>query len=170
MKGNKWNSSIIYSRCIIGNYEPNLTGIIKKEVIAGKVFVDIGANAGYFSLLASKYGKDSVKHFAVEPIPENITLLTAHLKINNVKNVEISQLAISDKVGEIEFYNSNNLAANTYKKESSMFRNNDVIVVKTVDLNTFAIQNNLGSNCFIKIDVEGAELDVLKGGLDYLKT
>lgn len=168
MKSAKWNSLIPDSRYILGTYEPNLALVIKNEVEQGKRLIDIGANAGYFSLLASKYGNKQLTHIAVEPMPENIHFLKQHIKINLADNIEIYQLAISDKIGEIEFSNSGNLAANTYKKESSMFKD-DTIVVKTIDLNTFALKNKLDSNCFIKIDVEGAELDVLKGGLEFLK-
>jgi FkbM family methyltransferase len=169
MKSVKWHSSIPDSRYIIGNYESNLANTRQSEVIQGKRFIDIGANAGYFSLLASRYGEPFKIHIAIEPMPGNIDLLKNHLEINDINNVIIEQIAISDKEGVIEFSNSDNLAANTYKKESTMF-NNKTITVKTIDLNTFAIQNKLDDNCFIKIDVEGAELDVLKGGLTYLKT
>ena len=167
LKGIKWNSSIPDSRYILGIYEPKLAEIVEAEMKSGKRFIDIGANAGYFSLLANKLGKTDQKHVAVEPFPENIELMNNHFKSNNVSNVEVMPLAVADKNGEIQFSDSGNLAANTYKTESSTFKEKS-ITVKAVDLNSLSDQLKLDADCFLKIDVEGAELDVLMGGKEYL--
>ena len=169
MKDVKWSVAIPDSRYLLGVYEEDLGLRIKQAVLDGKRFVDIGANAGYFSLLASNFGNDSLRHIAVEPFPENVVLLKKHLAENNVENVEIEELAISDRTGELEFSNSGNLAANTYKSESSIF-SDQRIKVKTASLDNFAEQKGLDGNCFLKIDVEGAEFDVLVGGKKYLTT
>lgn len=169
LKGVKWSVAVPDNRYILGVYEEDLGLRIKKAVSEGKRFVDIGANAGYFSLLASNFGSDSVRHLAVEPFPENVALLKKHLTVNNMQNVEVKELAVSDRTGELEFSNSGNLAANTYKSESSIFTD-QLIKVKTTSLDALADHKGLDGNCFLKIDVEGAEFDVLRGGKKYLTT
>ncbi len=167
IKGFKWSVSVPDSRYLLGNYESALADIVIDEISAGKRFVDIGANAGYFSLIAGKTSGAETKHLAVEPFPENIKLLRGHLENNDIKNVEFAQLAVADVTGTIEFSDSGNLAANTYKSESSVFRDNKIKVEATT-LNDLAKKYHLNANCFIKIDVEGAEYDVLVGGQDFL--
>ncbi len=166
LKGKLWKIAIPDSRYIIGNYEPELAKIIFNEIQLGKQFVDIGANAGYFSLLASE--NSTKKVISIEPIPQNIQFLKEHIEINRIENIEILPIAISDKIGEIEFSNSDNLSANTYKKESVMFKG-EGIKVQTITLQELAKRNSLDANCFIKIDVEGAEFDVLEGGKEFLE-
>ncbi|MGV6861812.1 MAG: FkbM family methyltransferase [Putridiphycobacter sp.] len=168
LKDALWNVSIPDSRYIIGNYEPNLADVIKGEMEKGKQLIDIGANAGYFSILASNYGDKSIEHFAFEPMPENLNLLKQHIKANHINNIKVYGFALSDKNGEIEFSNSKNLAANTYKQESSMFRG-EKIKVKTIQLDSFEDKDLVAKNCFLKIDVEGAELDVLNGAKKFLE-
>ena len=168
LQGYKWKIEIPDSRYLLGTYEVALSKYVKKAVSEGNRLIDIGANAGYFSLIAGKYGRADLKHVAVEPVPENIRLLKSHLSENDIQNVIIEPMAISDKEGEIEFSNSSNLAANTYKTESSIF-SEETIKVKTSSLDAFASKYQLDSNCLIKIDVEGAELDVLKGGASFLR-
>ena len=163
----KWNVSVTDSRYLLGTYEPELAKIVEREVKEGKRFVDIGANAGYFTLLAARNNPE-IAHLAIEPFPENVALLKEHLFINDFANTKVLQVAVSDEVGEVEFSDSGNLAANTYKTESTIFRGNK-IKVKTTTLTELAKSNDLDAECFIKIDVEGAELDVLQGGIDYLQ-
>ncbi|MCB9225115.1 MAG: FkbM family methyltransferase [Crocinitomicaceae bacterium] len=167
LKGQKWSVSIPDSRYIAGEYEEALSELVVDQVSKSKRFIDIGANAGYFSLVAAKYGQKDVEHLAIEPFPENVDLLNKHLSVNNIKDVNVKEMAISDQNGEIEFSDSGNLAANTYKTESSVF-SNKVIKVKTMTLDQLAEENQLNESCFLKIDVEGAEYDVLKGGKIYL--
>lgn len=169
LKGYRWSVAIPDSRYLLGSYEEDLSRRIQKQVKEGKRLVDIGANAGYFSLIAARNGKAEINHIAVEPFPANVQLLQSHLKENNISNVLIEEIAIADKSGEIEFSNTPNLAANTYKSESSIFSKN-VIKVRAEDLDSFSERHHLDSNCLIKIDVEGAEFDVLKGGKNFLQT
>ncbi|UKN01235.1 FkbM family methyltransferase [Paracrocinitomix mangrovi] len=168
MKGVKWSTMVPDSRYLLGIYESDLTEKIISAVTDGKRLVDIGANAGYFSLVASKYGHKELSHIAAEPFPANVQLIQEHLKINNISNVVIEASAIADKNGEVEFSNTDNLAANTYKSESSIHKEN-LIKLNAIDLNTLSEKYDLKDNCFMKIDVEGAEFDVLQGGKAYLE-
>ena len=169
LKGTKWHVSIPDNRYILGNYEPEMSRLIESAITStNRKLVDIGANAGYFSLLAGKLGDLHANHIAIEPNPKNIQLLKSHFEINNIDNVKIEALAVSNISGTIQFSDTDNLAANTYKSESSIYKEK-TISVKSNTLDYLAEKYSLNEQCIIKIDVEGAELDVLKGGLVYIK-
>ena len=168
LKGYVWHVSIPDNRYLLGNYEPAMANIIEKAVRKNFRFVDIGANAGYFSLLAHKGCMPDKKPISIEPNPENIHLLKAHFRLNNIEAFDLEEMAISNQSGVIQFSNSDNLAANTYKQESSVYKNS-TIEVKTNTLDYIAEKYNLDKFSLVKIDVEGAELDVLQGGYAFIK-
>ena len=168
LKGYLWKTSVPDNRYILGDYESAMTKIIQNTLKNGVRFVDIGANAGYFSLLGHQLCEENRKPISVEPNPENIQLLKAHFHLNKILKYNIEAVAISNQNGTIQFSDSGNLAANTYKQESSIYCKN-TIEVKTITLNALMAKYQLDSNTLIKIDVEGAELDVLMGGEDFIK-
>lgn len=117
------------------------------------VFVDVGSNVGIFSLIGSQVFKN-VHSF--EPMKQNFLNLQNNIKINNIKNIKAYNCALGSKFeyGQIVLnkYNSggSKVKKNTKKDENSIkIFNLDKLQIKNVSL--------------IKIDVEGSELDVLKG-------
>lgn len=163
-----WSNRVSDLRYVAGDYEPELSSWLVDRIKQGKSFVDIGANAGYFSLVAEKYLTNTEqKIVAVEPFPDNVRLIEGHISKNKTKHVHIVQAAVSDKNGEVSFSDSGNPSANTYVSESSLHKNFPKIKVKAVSLDSLAEELGL-KNFVLKIDVEGAELDVLKGAKDVL--
>jgi len=120
------------------------------------VMVDLGANIG----LVTQYFKDKVKIiYAVEPAKEHFTALKQNKEYNHWDNVEIFNLAISDKDGEANLYhNINNHTSH------SLIQNNQQgqEVVKTMRLDTFFEENNIEKVDFLKFDVEGAENIIIR--------
>lgn len=167
LKGYLWNKRISDPRYIIGIYETNQARLIIDHLGSSKRFVDIGANAGYYTLLASKYSP--ARHLALEPLPSNFARLKEHCRLNEVKHVDFLEAAVSASNGTVEFSDSGNDAANTYKTESTIY-NDATITVKTLTLDQLASDYKLDGNVVLKIDVEGAEADVLEGGMNYLKS
>ena len=74
-------------------YEPLISIIFMKILNNEDIFIDIGSNIGYYSLLCSKICK---KVHSFEPLTENFDILKKNIKINNIKNIIPSKLAISD--------------------------------------------------------------------------
>ena len=146
---------------ILGFYEEKLVKILQEHIKAGSVFYDLGAHWGYFSILASAIVKDNGKVYSFEPIPYNFARLQKNIGINCTVNIEAFNLAISDKEGVSLFSNTEDSFANTYVDSESR---NDGIQVTTIDLNSFISKNEARPPDFMKIDVEGAEMDVLNGG------
>lgn len=133
----KWSHKIKKdTRYLSGTYEEDIAKIICEKSMLGYTFIDVGANAGYYSMLANKYKKNESDQriYAIEPMPENIKIIKRHFEINKISGVELFELALSDKIGEIEFSNTPNLAANTYKSESNYFNEFPRIKVQTSTL------------------------------------
>jgi len=164
-----WTHKVSDLRYLLGEYEPALSAWLKQKMEEGKSFIDIGANAGYFSLLAAKYKiEKSQQIFAVEPMQANIDLIKKHVNWNNYSEINIIPVAIADTERMVEFSASENLAANTYSETSTLHKNSPKISIEAKSLDN--IINGLKiENFVIKIDVEGAELDVLKGGKKTLE-
>lgn len=163
-----WTHEVSDMRYLLGEYEPELAAWLKEKMQKGYSFIDIGANAGYFSLLATKFLiNDSQRILAFEPMPENIRQLTNHRDKNSASKIEIYPLAVADTDRVVEFSDSTNHAANTYNEASVLHRNSPKIPIQAKSLDS--ICNDSGLTSFVvKIDVEGAELDVLKGGVETL--
>src|SRR4051794_35570836 len=83
LKGKKW---IVHSQrhsCWLGTYERNVQDLFAQEVRPGSVFYDVGANVGFYSVLASML-VNSGHVFAFEPLPENVQYLRRHLLLNKM--------------------------------------------------------------------------------------
>ncbi|MEQ9405256.1 MAG: FkbM family methyltransferase [Cyclobacteriaceae bacterium] len=148
---------------LLGIYEQELYRSIKIYLKKGDVFYDLGAHWGYFSIMSSRIVGNRGMVYAFEPMPSNHDRLERNLNINNIENVQVMALAVSDKEGFVEFSNSDDSYANTYKGDKS-----SSIKVKTQSLDNL-INEEIRPPNFIKIDVEGAELDVLKGAQNLIK-
>lgn len=168
--GLTWTHKVSDMRYLLGEYEPELATWLKSKMEQGYSFIDIGANAGYFSLLAAKYSASKEQRIiAVEPIKENLELIRNHIALNNLSRIEVLSIAVADTDRVVEFSSSPNLAANTYNETSSLHKTSPKISIEAKCLDS--ICDNLQLKKFVvKIDVEGVELDVLKGAKNTLLT
>ena len=100
------NGSDIVGRDItfFGTWEPNLTASLSWRLSPGDTFVDVGANVGHFTLLASRLVGPTDRAVAVEPSPANLTLLTRNAASNRARNVQIVAAAASETAGALDFY------------------------------------------------------------------
>jgi len=148
-----------------GYREPCFMWIIKREA-KGNLGLDIGANLGYVTLHLAQNMK---KVIAIEPDKRPLKLLKKNIKINNFSNkVEIMNCALSDKGGKEIIYlskkrpNLNTFCDSGFLKKSKDFKEKKNISVMTLD------DMNLSPN-FIKMDIEGYEVNVIEGGINTLK-
>jgi len=160
LTGYKWKRSHKYlSSYWVGTFELPVQNCLVRELKQGDVFYDIGANAGFFSLLGSKCVGDRGQVFAFEPLRENIETLKSQLELNQVVNCTIIEAAVSDQVGEIQFCEESETTGGHIKSRES--NEGRVNVVKTTTLDEFAKINRPPD--FIKMDIEGAEVFALQG-------
>lgn len=163
LKGEKWIISSGYSQYWMGTYESDIAEIFVKFAKKSNIVYDIGAHIGYYTLLASNFIDHSGKIFAFEPLPGNIQILKKHVEINNRSNVVIIEKAVSLKTGEAAFTNCENNVANTICENSPMFKFGKSIEVKTTALDDLLLTGFLSPPQLIKMDIEGAEFDALRG-------
>jgi FkbM family methyltransferase len=147
-----------------GLFEPNLTYFISSVLKPGDVFIDVGANIGYFTMLAAKCVGASGKVYAIEASPSTYDLLIANLRLNEVKNVEAINMAVTDKECHVRIQSNDtrNIGANSVHIVASAAA--DSVVGRPLQE---IVAPNLGRARFIKIDVEGAENLILPSILDY---
>lgn len=143
--------------------ESEQTAKMLNEVSAGDVFFDVGANAGYYSILASRLVGDSGRVLAFEPLIRNLSYLYRHKSLNNAENVTVFAFACSDENSIVSFSTGDNIAMGHIDKEAA-----GEMPVPSITLDEVSKRTGLMPN-IIKIDVEGAELDVLMGAENILK-
>lgn len=132
-----------------------------------RLFIDIGANIGFYSLLAVKcYGYQSAHTF--EPNPNTFDRLSKNIKLNKLEDtIHIHQTALSNQVGTTHFsaHPTHTGASSLAKKATS-----NTLTVPTITFDQFILTQKICPSdiSFIKIDVEGFELGVLEGMKDTL--
>lgn len=147
---------------LLGTAESHLQRAIKKYVSAGDMVFDIGANIGYVSLSLAKRVGPNGRVIAFEPIPRNVEMLRKSIEVNGLTNIQLLDLAASDRDGETVIRMAENPATASMIWHQG---NPDVtnIVVKTVAIDDLVDAGEFGRPIFVKIDVEGAEGLVLAG-------
>lgn len=129
--------------------------------------LDIGAQSGCFSL-AAKYYPNTIWH-SFEPDPSNYSLLLDNLKLNNIHNVNTYETALSDKVGKAtlkicDFHKGLNTLGENLIRFSPENSINCIVETNTIDNLFLSKKIDL-----IKIDTEGSEYDIIKGGIQTIK-
>lgn len=155
-------------------YEPATTREIIDTLGGGGIFVDVGANTGYFTVLAALRISTGGRVYAFEPNPQIQEALKHHLRINAVgEQVVLIDVALSDKAGEgVDFFISDTLAnsglcsltPSEFALSHNMLSFENKIQVRTETFDNWAEANLLNTTIdLVKIDVEGAEEKVLCG-------
>jgi FkbM family methyltransferase len=155
LRGKKWILGSQRHAFWLGGYEPQMQALMARELKKGCTFYDIGANVGFYTLLGSFcVAPGSV--FAFEPLPANVEFLKRHLAINQVQNVRVFQLAISDEIGTAKFRVEPTGAMGQLDSFGSVNVN-----MSTIDT-LLASREILPPDC-IKMDIEGTECKALTG-------
>ncbi len=147
-----------------GLYEPDETKLIQSYLKKSTVFVDIGANMGYYSCLGRFAG---LKVIAIEPLLFNLEYLYANLETNGYYDVEVFPLGLAANTGLAILFGPGT-AASLIQDWSGKSTKKRIVPLSTLDViigDRFADEKLL-----IKIDVEGAEFEVVKGTNNILTT
>ena len=152
-----------------GDYDERYEAqMIRRLLDKGEIFWDIGANIGYFSLLAAAALQHTGRVIAFEPGQVAYARLMDNIGLNLFGNIATFNLAVTDREGEAALH----LAAGTADGCASLYGAGGEVtareICRTVSLDGFAPSHALPGPDFIKIDVEGAELFVLRGAREML--
>ena len=155
-----WRSNTILTK------EPETIEWINKFK-KNEILYDIGANVGIYSLFASK---KKIKTFAFEPAFHNFKKLKKNIKLNKLNNCKAYSIALSNKNYIKKFYfNSNQSGTSEKVSEDNILKKRFVQKIKFSKLDTLIFQKKFIKPNHIKIDVDGNELNILKGAKKILK-
>lgn len=149
-------------------YEWNVKRFVLDHYKNYDVFIDIGANIGTYAIMAAKLGMRAV---AIEAIPDNLAVMHTNVLLNKLNDkIKIFDVGLADHEYETEFvYNTVNTGASHIARDGD--NNNRVRVqMKTFDSLLDQISVTHSDKVFIKIDVEGMEIEVIKGAAKFLSS
>jgi FkbM family methyltransferase len=163
----KVNARDIVGRYIsyFGVWEPNLTLWLERTLRPGDVFVDVGANIGYFSLLASKLVGPAGMVVAVEAVPETAEELRTNVRLNRASNIRVVEAAAWHESDTLQLHVGDEMsgtatADHTWARRWNLAR---TIKAEAAPLDALLSRDEVARARVIKIDVEGAELSVIRG-------
>jgi len=162
-------------------HEQHTTWMIERELLRGdQVYLDLGANIGYFSLLASRIVGPKGKVFSFEPEPRNFSCLVKNKELNGYTQMNPFQKAASDKDGKTTLYICpydtghhtirQSEGITSYETNAKFDKDRITAVdVPTISIDAFLKEQNIAEVDLIKIDVEGAEFLAINGMKETLK-
>ena len=136
---------------LIEEYSKPEFNINKNDIV-----IDVGAHIGLFTLYASQFCTEG-KIYSFEPMKENYELLSENIKLNNLKQVETFNLAVSNSNQKIKLYINDDESGHSMFSEST-----HTITVNSISLKKFFDQNNIQHCNFLKLDCEGSEYEIIK--------
>ena len=162
-RGKKWIVGSSTHGCWLGSYEASKQQIFSDLVSPSSVVYDIGANVGFYTVLASVRGSGTGRVYAFEPLPRNIEYLTRHVKLNNLNNVVVFECALSDCTGVAKFEVAVNPSMGKLAEGSS-----DGVDVDIRTLDNIVSEHQLMPPNLMKVDIEGAEAAFLRGAVETI--
>jgi FkbM family methyltransferase len=148
---------------ILQEYEPTTQKTFLASVRKGDVVIDVGAHIGYYSLLAARVVGETGKVHAVEPCEQTVALLQKSIRANRLTNVEVHCCAAGNDHCLREFQITGSSDSHGF------YRHPNTETVKTVEVPQERLDSIVeGRVDIVKIDVEGAEIEVLEGMRDIL--
>jgi FkbM family methyltransferase len=153
-----------------GHFEPAEMHVVERYLRPGMTVLDIGAHHGFYTLLAAKQVGSTGRVIAFEPSPRELERLRMHLRLNHATHAEVVELALGAEEGQTQFF-----VVEGVESGCNSLRPPDVadprrqIVVQRRTLDQVCLERSIGVVDFVKLDVEGGELDVLRGGETFFQ-
>jgi FkbM family methyltransferase len=147
----------------LGSYELSKQIRFAESLSVADVVFDIGANVGFYTVLASRLVTSTGRVYAFEPLPHNLGYLRRHVAKNALQNVAIIAAAVAASPGRARF------TAAVDRSQARLDPSGE-IEVDVVAIDELVASNQLALPQIVKIDVEGAEFDVLQGMIETLRT
>lgn len=160
-KGSWWSVAAAGSGYGSGTRETKQMHIVTSLIRPGDVVWDLGAHFGYITLAAARRTGTSGQVCAFEPSKSNRWFLQRHVKWNRLRNTKVYDLAVGSMDGTTSFGGASS------SQLHKLGGGDDRVEVRTIST---LLREGLPAPDFLKIDVEGAEADVLRAGLQSLRS
>lgn len=147
-------------------WEPDLTSYVTSELRPGDTFVDVGANIGYYAIVAAKRARPNGKVVAIEASPAIFSHLAETIVDNGLEHeVRCANVAAAAERGTLTLYSGprHNIGLTTTVRSSKSRSFEEECVVSAVPVGEILKAEERRSVRFVKVDVEGAEPEVLRG-------
>jgi FkbM family methyltransferase len=160
----------------LGVYEPAFFDAFVERIEPGMTVLDVGAHVGFLSLAAARRVGPGGKVFAFEPAPETADLLQRHIDLNGYRDrIEVVRAVVCDRSGTAEFFaRGDSMAASMSRYNTATLAPESLaaptvrLSVPSVTLDDFCASRSIEPDV-VKIDVEGAEVRVLRGCRQLLR-
>jgi FkbM family methyltransferase len=155
---------------LAGCFENEEWRFVERVLEPGMTVLDIGAHHGYYTLLASRKAGPEGRVIAFEPSPRERWRLNLHLRLNGCRNVETEDCALgeTDGTAQLHLVLGTDSGCNSLRMPA-VTEQTELIPVRIERLDRVLQERRIGQVDFIKLDVEGAELSVLKGATELLQ-
>lgn len=154
-----------------GGFEQQELNFFMKSLKPGDIFLDIGANGGLYSVIASKIVSPTGAVYAFEPGKYELNLLSRNISLNLCKNITVIDKAVGNTSGFVKFAVSHDGAMSSLQETNHPNQSiKEWQLVNMISLDEFIQQSQIEKVDFIKIDVEGAEYLVFQGAERVLKS
>lgn len=144
---------------VTGEYEPHVTAVMRNLLRRGHVFIDVGANIGYFTNLAAHIVGSDGFVLAIEPMDKNVQLIYRSLERNGFQHVRVHACAASDRMALVALTTDPGTSNGQILTVDSLAPR--VVYTQTRPLDELAA--DLGRIDLVKMDVEGYELFAWRG-------
>jgi FkbM family methyltransferase len=148
----------------IDYYEPLTRIVIERLSAAREWFIDVGANIGFFALVAARLNA-RIKVIAFEPNPKMFAFLSEHKRLNRLANLTAEPLALSNRDGEASlFLNTSDMSASLvpdFQPDFNPALSSVPVGISTLD--SYVRRNNIQGPLLLKVDVEGHDREFLEG-------
>lgn len=161
-RGMRWIAGSGPHSCWLGFNELGNRRAFRHMVRPGAVVFDVGANVGSYTLLASALVGPEGRVVSFEPVPENLRYLEEHIRLNRLTNVDVRRVAVGARSGEARFRKHGDRLQGRVDEQGGD-------PVSMVALDDLLRQDAIPRPDVMKIDVEGGELDVLRGAFELLR-
>ena len=162
-KGMRWVVGSSIHGCWLGTYESDKQALVAELTKAGMVVWDVGANAGFYTLAFARLVGSRGRVYAFEPFPENADNLLRHVRLNGLTNTTVVQAALGGHTGLVGFKTGPRNEMGSISAQA----NDHLVPLMSAD--DFVRQNPEARPDLLKIDVEGAESDLLSGAGELLR-
>ncbi|MHB1162377.1 MAG: FkbM family methyltransferase [Chloroflexota bacterium] len=155
----------IQRQVYLGAYDPVETRLMRDLLAPGDVFFDIGANIGYYSIIASQLVGESGAVHAFEPLPENCAFLSEVIATNSVRNIVANETAVGAVDGHAVLYpgSLDVLSGSGWASFQPSKLRAEGHEYPLVSIDRYVQDASIDRVRLVKIDVEGMEMDVLQG-------